>query len=355
MLDSSLHDWLTVYADALDCSPASAEDIIPRLAAAQAFGVGVPAHWGGSNGSAADVVELIAAVAEHSLTAAFVLWGQRTFIEYLLHMPDHDLRAALLPDLLTGKLAGASGLSNAMKFLSGVEELQVNAEAVASGFQLSGHLPWVTNLRKQGFIVACAVDHGASRAPSIFAVPQTVRGLVRSDDLALIGLRSSNTAALTLHEVELGESFMLHPNAPQFLSAVRPTFLAFQTALAVGLARASLNHTRRVTGSARSVLANSRLEQERWLELGVRELTNGLQQGQFATSPACLFALRLRLIEVATASVGLELMAQGGRAYLSGSGGFARRWREACFLPIVTPSVVQLRAELVRHAVQERA
>jgi len=27
-------------------------------------------------------------------------------------------------------------------------------------------------------------------------------------------------------------------------------------------------------------------------------------------------------------------------------GGFARRWRESAFIPIVTPSVIQLRAEL---------
>ncbi|MFP9005604.1 acyl-CoA dehydrogenase, partial [Pseudomonas aeruginosa] len=30
--------------------------------------------------------------------------------------------------------------------------------------------------------------------------------------------------------------------------------------------------------------------------------------------------------------------------------GFARRWREAAFVPIVTPSLVQLRAELQRQA-----
>ncbi|HBP2206838.1 TPA: acyl-CoA dehydrogenase, partial [Pseudomonas aeruginosa] len=29
---------------------------------------------------------------------------------------------------------------------------------------------------------------------------------------------------------------------------------------------------------------------------------------------------------------------------------FARRWRESAFVPIVTPSLVQLRAELQRQA-----
>jgi heme oxygenase len=49
--------------------------------------------------------------------------------------------------------------------------------------------------------------------------------------------------------------------------------------------------------------------------------------------------------------VQLELQASGGKAYLTAYGeGFARRWRESAFVPIVTPSLVQLRAELQRQA-----
>ena len=45
-----------------------------------------------------------------------------------------------------------------------------------------------------------------------------------------------------------------------------------------------------------------------------------------------------------------QLMASGGRAYLKNHGAsFARRWREAAFVPIVTPSLSQLRTELARH------
>jgi hypothetical protein len=55
------------------------------------------------------------------------------------------------------------------------------------------------------------------------------------------------------------------------------------------------------------------------------------------------------MVELATSAVQLELQASGGRAYLAGGGnGFARRWREAAFLPIVTPSLVQLKTELSR-------
>lgn len=353
MIDTDFLDWLDAHADALDSGECSAESIVPRLGAAGLLKVGVPPQLGGSGGTTTtDVLELIAAVAERSVTAAFVLWGQRVFIEYLLHTPNDLLRTELLPALLEGDLAGATGLSNAMKFLSGIEELHVSAQAVESGYRLSGRLPWVTNLRKQGFVVACAADHGLGHGASVFAIPHSARGLVRSPDLDLIALRSSDTAALSFDRVELDERHLLHPEATQFLQAVRPTFLAYQSGLALGLARASLRHAREATGSARSVLADARLEQEHALTHVVRDLSAGLQQRSFASSPARLFELRLRLIEIATASVGIELMSRGGKAYIHGSTGFARRWREASFLPIVTPSVVQLRAEMTRHAVR---
>ncbi|EWM40207.1 putative acyl-CoA dehydrogenase domain protein [Bordetella holmesii 70147] len=45
------------------------------------------------------------------------------------------------------------------------------------------------------------------------------------------------------------------------------------------------------------------------------------------------------------------MQTSGGKAYLHGDGnGFARRWREAAFLPIVTPSLIQLKTELARLA-----
>jgi len=46
----------------------------------------------------------------------------------------------------------------------------------------------------------------------------------------------------------------------------------------------------------------------------------------------------------------LELQALGGNAYLNTSQtGFARRWREAAFIPILTPSVTQLQSALGLH------
>ncbi len=127
VFSNGLDAWLAATAEALDTSSADAAAILPALARAGLFGIGVPAGLGGSGGDVADAVDAVAAVSEHSLAAGFVFWGHRAYIEYLLQSPNAALRDAQLPALLSGMRAGATGLSNAMTFLAGIEELQIKA------------------------------------------------------------------------------------------------------------------------------------------------------------------------------------------------------------------------------------
>ncbi|WP_275630288.1 acyl-CoA dehydrogenase family protein [Pseudomonas sp. 273] len=350
MLDPTLSRWLDAQAEALDLGQADPQSVLPQLAGAGLFGIGVPEARGGAGGSLLDAVEAIAAVAGHSLTAAFVFWGQRAFIEYLLQSPNRELGERLLGELLDGRLAGATGLSNAMKFLSGIESLQVKASPAADdGWSLDGRLPWVTNLRKGHFVVAAAIEREGA-APLVAAIPSGSAGLSRSDDLRLLGLQSSNTAALDFSAVQLPREWLLHDDARRYLPQVRPAFLGLQCAMTIGLTRRALEAVREHLGGSRSVL---REEEERLrgeLEALVERLRAGLASGEFGSEPARLFRIRIGLAEGAAAAVQLELQASGGKAYLSQHGAaFARRWRESAFVPIVTPSLVQLRAELQRQ------
>jgi hypothetical protein len=64
-----------------------------------------------------------------------------------------------------------------------------------------------------------------------------------------------------------------------------------------------------------------------------------------------MFRLRIALAANVAQAVMLELQASGGRAYLvDRDRNFARRWRESAFVPIITPSVTQLEAELQKQA-----
>ena len=350
MLEPAFGQWLDAQAKALDQGQCDPQLVLGQLASAQVLRVGVDEALGGSGGTVADAIETVAQVASHSLAAAFVFWGQRAFIEYLLQSPNAGLRERLLPALLSGELAGATGLSNAMKFLSGIEALQVKASPQAAGWSLDGRLHWVTNLRKGGFVVAAAIEEEGA-APFVLAIPDNAAGLGRSDDLQLMGLQSSNTAALSFEHVAISRDWLLHENAKQFLPAVRPAFLGLQCGMAIGLARRSLSEVEAHLHGARSLLSEALSVLKERLENTVRELKQGVLDGRFLSQPAELFKLRIILAETAADAVQLELQASGGKAYLTAYGaGFARRWRESAFVPIVTPSLVQLRAELHRQA-----
>jgi alkylation response protein AidB-like acyl-CoA dehydrogenase len=345
----ALDAWLDENAEALDVDQSRATDILPQLVRSRAVAVGAPEALGGTGGTIANAIDTVAAVAQRSLTAAFVLWGHRTFIEYVLQSDNQALRARWLKPLIAGEIAGATGLSNAMKYLSDIEPLQMHAARNGNAFALNGSLPWITNLRREGFVAAAAFDHDDGAPPSIFAIPHNAPGVERSDDLDLIGLRASNTAALRVNGTILDETYRLATDAPTWLARVRPAFLGLQCGMSIGLARRALLATLDATEASRGSICEEIHELEAMLANQAAQLKQGVLDGTFVKAPATMFELRIALVDTVTHAVSLEVQATGGRGYLRGQGGGARRVREASFIPIVTPSLVQLKTQLARH------
>jgi alkylation response protein AidB-like acyl-CoA dehydrogenase len=349
MLDESLTFWLKERAEALDADAELAGALVPRLALAKLFKTGVPASEGGTGESPSAAIGAVADLAQYSMSAAFVFWAQRALIECVLGSPNRALVRRLLPSLLAGGLAGAPGLSNAMKFLGGLDQLQTRFIPSPDGFTLNGRVPWATNLQRQGFVVALAAGNLEGTHTSVFAVPSDAAGLAREPDLDLAGLRGTSTAALRLDDVRLGEEWQIHPQAKEFLPGVRPLFVGMQCGLGLGLARASLRSAREALEDSRSVLLGELEAREAQVRDYWEALSTGIDSGRLRERPAELLGLRMRMVEIALDAVQLELQALGGRAYLRGeSGGFTRRWREAAFLPIVTPTLAQLKTERAR-------
>lgn len=352
ILPPDLRDWLAQHAEALDEGSLDAATVLPRLASAGLFRIGVPEPQGGLAGAdIGDAIEAVSQVAELSVASAFVAWGQRVFIEYLLTSPNTALAERWLPPLLAGEVAGATALSNAMKFLSGIESLQIAAQGDAGQWTLDGRMPWVTNLRPQGFLVAAAVT-APDGTPAVVALPHDIAGLERSADLSLLALQSSNTAALDVRGVQIGPEWLIHADARQYLPGARPAFAGLQCGLSIGLARRALQAAGQAgQGQAsRGILGQPLQALSAQLEDLTASLIAGVRSQRFVAEPWALFEIRIALAEMANAAVQLELQASGGAAYLKpGGAGFARRWREAAFLPIVTPSLVQLKTELAKR------
>lgn len=84
VLSSSFIQWLQQNAENLDQSNERADLLIPQIAALGLYKIGVPETLGGSGGTFADAIKAVTELGNHSLAAAFVSWGHRTFIEHII-------------------------------------------------------------------------------------------------------------------------------------------------------------------------------------------------------------------------------------------------------------------------------
>ncbi|MBM7642928.1 acyl-CoA dehydrogenase family protein [Streptococcus loxodontisalivarius] len=353
-LSDEFIDWLEANAEEIDQKSGTlADQLLEKIAAEGVFKVGLPESLGGDGADKTEVVNFLAELAQHSLTASFIGWGQRTFIETILASGNHYLIDNWLDDLITGKLSAGTGLSNATKFLSQIEDLNVTIIEKDGKRYLRGRLPWVTNLRSDNFTASFVAGYkDGDKKPIALVIPSTAEGLTRSEDLQFVSLQGGNTASLTFNNVELDERWILSEDAIAFLSDIRPEFLGYQFGLAFGLAERSLDEVEKDLATNRSVLGEEWQATLDSLEAIRKPLFEGLNKpGYFIENPRQLFQLRIDIVGVVANALLLELQAGGGRAYFKhSSSSFTRRWNEGAFLPIVSPSAVQLRHILAESA-----
>src|SRR5690606_13904117 len=117
----------------------------------------------------------------------------------------------------------------------------------------------------------------------------------RSDDLDLIALRGSNTAAIALEAVDLGPEWLLHPDAQQFCPAVRPAFLALQLGMSIGLARVALRSACDRAGEAHATVVPQAQMLAAEVERLAARLHAGLREDRFVADAPDLFRIRIRL------------------------------------------------------------
>lgn len=346
-------DWFSMRAGAVDRCREPAQRGLEKLAERGLLAKGVRQELGGDGGDMMEMAEVIATVAGSCLTSAFVLWCHRMCVQYVVTGGNPYLIDEVLPQLLSVRRFGATGLANAMKHAAALEELRVTAALDEGRLILSGSLPWVSNLVDDRFVVAVAARLGDKSV--LVAVPGDAPGVAAGPRFPLFGLEGTISASLALDRVSLDERWVISKDGAAFLAQVRPVFLLLQSALAWGLAESALKSAAaKLTGPR--VILKDRVEQlTRELDRLVGELRT-LAAGDLA-GHRVYRALRARkeLAELAVAAVWLELEAAGGAGYLSESE-TARRLREAAFFPVQSPSLVQLRAELAQYeALPERA
>ncbi len=293
-----------------------------------------------------DQALLVRELARECTSTAFCVWAHRTAVTYLARWGDRALREELLPDLLDGRRPAATAMATAFQAALGLRDLGVTATPTEDGVELHGTIPWASNLFAEGALVVLPARTESGR--NLIVIISTDQPGVRLLPYpTLLALNATASTTVKLDGVQVPARHLLTDRFLDFLADVRPSFLLVQTALALGLADASLEAARPRLEGTNAVLAADHTELD--AERGRLDAIFTRRLATPASADDELVRLRLHASELAVAATRHESTATGGAGYLAAAA-TARRLREAAFLPIQSPTEAQLRWELSRSA-----
>ncbi|OBK25900.1 acyl-CoA dehydrogenase [Mycobacterium asiaticum] len=341
ILDPEVLADLREHAGALDRGEDTARRSFAALGAAGLLGLGAPGNADGELPRMADVIRLISG---ECMSTGFSVWANRMAIEYLLTAATPFSLAAARP-LLAGSSLGVTGMAAAFKELAGCGSLELTATTSEGGYRLSGPIRWASNLYEDSLLITAArTDRGEK---VVVALPLSTPGVTVGDHFKLLAMDSTASSYLNLADVFVPAEQVLSGDFEGFLGAVRPTFLVLQSAMCVGLATTAVRQAEIGLTGVNEIFAPEVDTVARRLQAAAATLAELADAVGRQTPPSKkeLLALRLAAAEIASASAALEVRTAGGKGYASKTPA-SRRYREAAFIPVQSPSEAQLRWEL---------
>ena len=344
-LDQVLRTIAATAAD-IDAGLRPATTHLAGLAAAGLLDLGIDDLLTGRP-TATDIrpaAETIAAIAEECLPTAFGLWAHRVVEDYLARGVASPATSGTLDRLRRGEAVGSTGMAQALKSLAGLGDLGIDATPSADGgWVLSGFVSWISNLVDDAVLVLPA--RTAEGSGIVVWVPLSAPGLAPRLTSGLLALDATASGSLRLEGVPVSPDQVLSTDLSGFVRAVKPTFLLLQTAFAAGLIRRSWREVENALDrNENAVFAH----QARSLGADIDDFLGrwqALASDSASASVRDVLQLRLDASHLAQLATRLELTLAGGRGYLVSSGA-NRRFREAAFLPVQSPSEGHLTWEL---------
>ena len=350
-------------ATALDTLLAEAAELA-RAEAAEADRTGTPAdhtlsrygelgalRLGVADGRStlADVTRLLETVGAECLSSAFSLWAHRMVVEYLVASGRFH---AELEDLLAGRRCGSIAMATAMQELAGVGAIPTRATPTADGYVVHGRIAWASNIGPGTIIVfparVVAGDGSDTDERVILTTSVGARGLGHQPVTDLLALGATRSAMLHFDGVHVPAEAVVATSL-EACGARRTAHLLLQSAFSLGLAGRSMAEAAGALDGPGSVLA----AQHERLAAQHRDLTRALHDAAAdpgVITPRDVTVLRYDAARLALAAARHEATLVGGRGYVT-THATNRRLREASFLPVQSPSEVQLLQELERFGV----
>jgi alkylation response protein AidB-like acyl-CoA dehydrogenase len=340
-LTSQIVEDIAADAAAMDHGERDTRAGVTQLAQAGLIGLGAPENH---DGALPAMAATIAQLAGQCLSTAFSVWAHRMTLEYLTAASTPWALSAALA-LSNGDTLGVTGMASAFKDAAGCGSLDLAATSADGGHRLNGTLRWASNLYPNSVMVTAArLDSGEK---IVVALPLAAPGVTIGDHFDLLALGSTASSTVALHDVYISDDQILSRDIGSFLTQVRPTFLVLQSALCAGLARRCLDEAAAGLSGVNSVFTTE------FGSLTAELINTESKVAAFAESvggPATpgkrdLLEVRLAAAELVSAAAALEIRTAGGKGYARRTDA-SRRFREAAFIPVQSPSEGQLRWEL---------
>jgi len=331
-------DEVAGRASALDSDQTDVRVDIAALGAQGLFDAGL------TGADLTSMVRVIEHVATSSLAVGFAAWAHRMTIEYVSLAPA-VFRAAQLPGLTLGQRPGVTAMAAGLKHVAGLGDVPIVASEHPDGLRVTGPIRWASNVFPDALMVLPA--RGTDGATYVVAIDVSTDGVRIERPPNLMALTATASTSLHLDRVQVPAENVISTDLQDFVARIRPAFLLLQTAFCVGVSVAALDGAR----SARGVLAGQFTTELADLARRSQALRERLYA--FAAAPsdpgiADLLRLRLGAAGLAGQASRLEVTLAGGAGYALGTA-VNRRFREAAFLPIQSPSEGQLRWELTQY------
>lgn len=331
----------TAEAAALDRGSLTTRSVLTDVAEAGLLDLGAPAN---TDGQLPRMLTVLEDLARCSLSAAFSVWSHRATIEFLA-AADTEFARSILPRMRTGARPGVSAMASGFRQFVGLGRTELTAVRTGGGYSVCGRVPWASNLYPDAVVVTTIRDE--QDRPAVVGFRLDSAGVQVHAAPDLLALQGTASSSLTLDGLFIPDAQVLSDDFPRLLARVRPVFSTLQSAFCIGLATECHHQAHRNLGGVNDAYANEVTTAGRQLATLRSQLHAAAQTiGSDRTpAPRRLLQLRLEAGQLAGTMAGLEIRTSGGRGFTLTSDA-NRRYREATFIALQSPSEAQLRTEL---------
>lgn len=286
---------------------------------------------------------VIADLATECLPTSFGSWAHRMTADYLARGEQTAATSEALAALRSGTAIGATGMAQGLKSLAGLGEVGITATPDAGGYRIDGTIGWISNLGQDAIVVLPAVT--PSGEGLVAWAPLSAPGITARRICGLLALDATASGSLRLSGLHIPADQVLSHDLPGFARGFKRAFLILQTSFALGLIRRARTEIEGALDRGENAVFGGEAARLGGHVDEFTETWNRLAADVGRYDVREYLDIRLEVSRLAQRATRLELTLAGGRGYQVAAGA-NRRFREAAFLPVQSPSEGHLLWEL---------